>query len=125
MKKYIPFLFLPGCKTSSLVSDHTKSFTDSITEAQEPETLTVLSVAGGLCLIAGMILLVVTSGKKGWYPVFGGIGLVILNYLVAKYDDFIFYPLVVCTAAISAAWTYRTVIAILKEKRTYDCSSST
>ena len=81
------------------------------------ETLTVLSVTGGLCLIAGMVLLVVTSGKKGWYPVIGGIILVILNYLVAKYDAYLFYPVLVFTGMISAAWTYKIVKQILLEKK--------
>ena len=84
---------------------------------KEAETLTVLSVTGGLCLVAGMVLLVVTSGRKGWYPVIGGLCLVVLNYLVAKYDDYLFYPLVACTGIISAAWTYKVVRQILLEKK--------
>lgn len=94
-------------KANSLVSQATK----------QTETLSVLSVTGGLCLVAGMVLLVVTAGRKGWYPVVGGIILVVLNYLVAKYDDFLFYPLVVCTGLISLAWTYKVVKQILLEKK--------
>ena len=81
------------------------------------ETLTVLSATGGLCLIPGMVLLVGTSGKKGWYPVIGGIILVILNYVVAKYDDYVFYPVLVFTGMISAAWTYKIVKQIVLEKQ--------
>ena len=72
---------------------------------------------GRLCLLAGMVLLVVTRGTKGWYPVIGGLILVVLNYMVAKYDDLIFYPLVAATGVISAAWTYKTVRQILQEKK--------
>jgi len=80
---------------------------------------------GGLCLVAGMALLVVTAGRKGWFPSIGGVIFIVLNFIMSRYSDLIFYPLVVCTAAISAAWTYRTITTILKEKRTHDSSSST
>lgn len=111
-------LFLASCKFASPIGGSSSAATNFIGQAQESaETLTVLSVTGGLCLIAGMALLVVTSGKKGWYPVIGGIILVVLNYLVAKYDDYLFYPLVVCTGMISAAWTYKIVRQILLEKK--------
>ena len=43
--------------------------------------------------------------------------MVILNYLVAKYDDILFYPLIFCTGLISVAWTYKTIKQILQEKR--------
>jgi hypothetical protein len=97
------------------ISSHAVDYVDKAT--QHPETLSVLSVTGGLCLAAGMVLLVVTSGKKGWYPIVGGILLVILNYAVARYSDFLFYPLVVFTGMISAAWTYKIVRQILLEKK--------
>jgi len=37
--------------------------------------------------------------------------------MVAKYDDYLFYPLVVCTALISGAWTYKIIKQILLEKK--------
>lgn len=82
-----------------------------------PHNLSVLSVTGGLCLIAGMVLLVVTSGRKGWFPVVGGVILVVLNFVVAEFSYYLFIPLAVCSAMISAAWTYRTVRQILMEKK--------
>lgn len=111
-------LALVSCKYTPTVSglqDGAGSYVGKLTE--HSEKLSVLSVTGGLCLAAGMVLLVVTSGKKGWYPVIGGILLVVLNYAVARYSDFLFYPLVVCTGMISAAWTYKTVRQILLEKK--------
>ena len=112
--------FLAGCKFSqpTLFQDKAKSAISGVTESHE--ALTVLSATGGLCLVAGMVLLVVTSGRKGWYPVIGGIILVVLNYMVARYDDYLFYPLVACTALISAAWTYKIVRQILLEKTIND-----
>jgi len=64
-----------------------------------------------------MILLAISRGQRGWYPVVGGVILVILNYMVAKYDDYLFYPLVVFTGMVSAAWTYKIVKQILAEKK--------
>ena len=92
--------------------------TGSIVEvAQQQDQLTVLSMTGGLCLVSGRALLVITSGKKGWYPMIGGLLMVVLNYMIAKYDDWLFLPAVVCTGIISAAWTYKTVKEILQEKK--------
>mgnify|MGYP003655611324 FL=1 len=106
-----------GCQTPK-VNFTTGKATQILTgETSAEQPLTVLSVTGGLCLVAGMALLVVTAGRKGWYPVVGGIILVILNYMVAKYDDYLFYPLVVCTALISGAWTYKIIKQVLQEKR--------
>ena len=112
-----PLLLLTSCKFPQPTSmgERAGSYVSSATESSEP--LTVLSVTGGLCLVAGMVLLVVTGGRKGWYPVIGGIILVILNYMVAKYDDFLFYPLVMCTALISGAWTYKIIKQILLERK--------
>jgi len=112
-------VFLTGCQYSNpggMVSGKASSIISQATESSEP--LTVLSITGSLCLIAGMVLLVITRGQRGWFPVIGGIILVILNYMVAKYDDYLFYPLVACTALISGAWTYKVVRQILLEKKT-------
>jgi len=106
-----------GIPKSSAAGSATNFAKDQISTS---EPLTILSVCGGLSIIAGMILLVITSGKKGWFPSIGGCILVLLNYLVARYDDFLFYPLVICTSLISAAWTFKTIRTILKEKRSHD-----
>jgi len=81
------------------------------------ENLSILSVTGGLCLIAGLALLTISRGARGWFPAIGGVILVVLNYMVAEYSQMLFYPLVVCTGMISAAWTYKTVKQILMEKQ--------
>lgn len=109
-------LFLVGCQTTVPIGSSSSAFKE-LKESAESEPLTVLSVTGGLCLIAGMVLLVVTSGKKGWYPVIGGLLLVVLNYVVARYSHYLFAPAIVFTGMISAAWTYKTVKQILLEKK--------
>ena len=126
MKTVTPFFvtvvvtmqFLYGCAFSPNGSTLTGKATGVMEQAaSSPHNLSVLSITGGLCLVAGMALLVVTGGRKGWYPSIGGVVLIVLNFLVAEYSDFLFYPLVVCTGMISAAWTYKTVKQILMEKK--------
>jgi hypothetical protein len=111
-------LLLTGCKTTSFFPTDSGTTTQRLVGAAESEPLTVLSVTGGLCLLAGMVLLVITRGTKGWYPSIGGVILVLLNYMVAKYDDWIFIPVVILSGMVSAAWAYRTVVQILSEKKT-------
>ena len=114
----ISFCFLlPSCYTTPTVGSYGDKATDAVAHAASGAPLSVLSVSGGLCLLAGMVLLVVTKGVKGWYPSIGGVILVLLGYMVAKFDYLIFYPLVILTGMISAAWTYRVVTQILTEKK--------
>ena len=120
MKHLIPIAFClvaTGCVSQGRLAGSAGESVSGFVTGPDSEPLTVLSMIGGLCLLAGMALLVVTRGTKGWYPVIGGLILVVLNYMVAKYDDLIFYPLVAATGVISAAWTYKTVRQILQEKK--------
>jgi len=91
---------------------------DTSAVTSQTETLTVLSAVGGFSLIAGIVMLAISRGQRGWFPCVGGILLVLLNYAVAQYSHLIFYPLVVFTGLISGAWTYRIVRQILIERRT-------
>tara|TARA_R100000654_G_scaffold10365_5_gene23115 strand:+ start:4607 stop:5077 length:471 start_codon:yes stop_codon:yes gene_type:complete len=40
--------------------------------------------AGGLCLMSGAVLLFISRGVKGWIPLLTGIGLIVLNVLLAE-----------------------------------------
>tara|TARA_R100000664_G_scaffold31626_1_gene45424 strand:- start:68 stop:439 length:372 start_codon:yes stop_codon:yes gene_type:complete len=114
----ISFFLVTGCQsTPSGITSVGGKTVDVVSDAASGGPLAVLSIAGGLCLLAGMVLLVITRGQKGWYPSVGGVLLCLLNYMVLKYDDLIFYPLVILTGMISAAWTYRVVTQILTEKK--------
>ena len=104
--KSVPFGFSPGKHQSLLENTQGAA-----------ETLTVLSAIGGLCLIAGMVLLVVSRGARGWYACVGGVILIILNYMVAEYADYLFPVILTFTGTVSAAWTYKTVKQILLEKK--------
>ena len=115
-------LTLTSCFIASCSSIPRAAVTGSATnfakdQISSSEPLTVLSACGGLSIVAGMILLVITSGKKGWFASIGGCVLVLLNFLVARYGDFLFYPLVACTGLISIAWTFKLVRQILQEKK--------
>ena len=110
-------LAISACRSIKVIPTGGDTALSAISEMPSSEPLSVLSVVGGLCLLAGMVLLVITRGARGWYPVIGGLILTVLNYVVAKYDDYLFYPLVVFTGCISAAWTYKIVKQILLEKK--------
>jgi hypothetical protein len=108
-----------GCGVGQLITGVSKpsptdAVIDTITESQE--TLTVLSGVGGLCLLAGMALLVISRGTMGLRPLVGGVILILLNYMVARYADWIFIPIVIATGCISAAWGWNTILEIYKEK---------
>ena len=110
-------ILLVSCKTVSVPSLPSPPTTFHPANVASSDPLTVLSSVGGLCLAAGMVLIVISRGKRGWYAVAGGIIFIILNVMVAKYDDYIFYPLVVFTGIVSGAWTYKLVRQILMEKK--------
>tara|TARA_R100001082_G_scaffold110915_2_gene92382 strand:+ start:4793 stop:5164 length:372 start_codon:yes stop_codon:yes gene_type:complete len=116
----IAAVFIGLCSCKSLPLDYSSGKASNMLEGmrESSETLTVLSGIGGLCLIAGMVLLVISKGQRGWFPVVGGLILVILNYGIARYSDYLFAPALVFTGMISAAWTYKTVKQILLEKKT-------
>jgi hypothetical protein len=113
-------LFMYGCafnQGGSLGSTLSGKTNEVMSQASSPHNLSVLSVTGGLCLVAGMVLLVVSRGKLGWYPSIGGLLLVVLNFAIARYSHYLFAPALVFTGMISAAWTYKTVKQILTEKK--------
>tara|TARA_R110000824_G_scaffold119200_4_gene273165 strand:- start:2502 stop:2882 length:381 start_codon:yes stop_codon:yes gene_type:complete len=120
--KYLIFsllLVLVGCGAMQLIpgfseSSPTDKVLETITESQE--TLTILSGVGGLCLLAGMALLVISKGTTGWRPLIGGVLLILLNYMVARYADWIFIPVIIATGCISATWGWRVILSIKKER---------
>ena len=87
----------------------------TIEQIQGFNNLSVLSVIGGFCLLAGMVLLVLTRGSMGWRGVIGGVSMIIVNYLIALYAAWIFIPVVVITGAISLAWGWRIIVRIIND----------
>ena len=80
----LAFLMASGCRSITLAPTGKDTAVSAIKEISASEPLSVLSVVGGLCLLAGMVLLVITKGARGWYPVIGGLILTVLKYMVAK-----------------------------------------
>ncbi len=87
----------------------------TIEQIQGFNNLSILSVIGGFCLLAGMVLLVLTRGSMGWRGVIGGVSMIIVNYLIALYAAWIFIPVVVITGAISLAWGWRIIVRIIND----------
>ena len=87
------------------------------------ETLTVLSAIGGLCLLSGMVLLCLSRGTMGWRPIIGGVVLIVLNYMIASYADWIFIPVIIATGCISAAWGWSVVKSIWNKEYKHECNN--
>ena len=116
------FSILSGCGGGRVIGgffDPKVSPTEKAIETimDSSETLTVFSAIGGLCIISGMILLVISRGHAGWRPIIGGILLVLLNYVISRYADWIFIPVIIATGCISAAWGWTIIRDLYKEKQ--------
>jgi hypothetical protein len=109
-------LLMGGCYSTPKVESGF-GWSESLEKVHGLNNLSVLSAIGGLCLLAGMALLVISRGKMGWYPVIGGIILITVNYLIALYADWLFIPVLIGTGAISLAWGWRIVNNIIKGKK--------
>ena len=127
MKKMLQKILLPlllcgtmyGCGTVKCIMGwNAPTKTDKAIEAVSDvgETLTVLSGVGGLCLLAGMVLLCLSRGTMGWRPIIGGVSLIVLNYMIAAYADWIFIPVIIVTGCISAAWGFRVFVSIINKE---------
>jgi hypothetical protein len=64
-----------------------------------------------------MGLLVLSKGTRGWRPVIGGVLLVVLNFVISEYANWIFVPMLIATGCISAAWGWHIICGIYKEKK--------
>ena len=101
---------LPKSTPTSRVTD---SLGSVVTEG--PQCSSMLSWVGGVCILAGMALLVVTKGSMGWRPLIGGILFVVINFAIAMYASWFFIPVAICTGAISLAWAGKVVWKIVND----------
>ena len=114
MKNLIPFTFslLGGCGAVDSIF-HTRSSTpgieSTVTDAASSITnnLSMLSGIGGISILGGIVLLVVSAGRKGWYAILGGIALVFINTLLQEYFHFIALPVIVASGVISTLWAIK------------------
>ncbi len=119
----LPILALTGCASNQSVSSRVGNHIAGVTGVGDATgSLSVLSLVGGLSTAAGLVLLAVTGGKRGWYPAIGGVILCVLNWAVMTYAHAIFIPVLVATGVITIAWTYKLVRQILREKGNKRCS---
>ena len=107
-----------GCGAMQSITGwgETSSADKAIEAVTAGETLTVLSGVGGLCLLAGMVLLCLSRGTMGWRPIIGGVSLIVLNYMIASYAHWIFVPVIIATGCISAAWGVKIFLSIVNKE---------
>jgi hypothetical protein len=75
----------------------------------------MLGWLGGVCILGGMVLLVITRGTMGWRPVIGGIIFIGINYALYAYGNWFFIPVAIATGAISLAWSGKIVWKIVND----------
>jgi len=78
--------------------------------------LGMLNYIGAICTFAGVCALVVTRGSMGMRAILIGIGLCLLNFVVATYANWILIPMLVASGLISLAWGYVTIKEVLENK---------
>ena len=109
-------IIMVGCKATSIVPGMSSMPDGAITAVSDSSACSpMLGWIGGLCLIAGMVLLVITRGIMGWRPLIGGIVFIAINWALALYGGWFFLPVALCTGAISIAWTGKIVWKIVND----------
>jgi hypothetical protein len=114
MKKLLTILsfsLLGGCGIDTLFNTKPSTYDleSSVTGAASSITsnLSMLSGIGGISILGGIVLLVVSAGRKGWWPILGGIGLIFMNTLLQEYFHYIALPIIVASGVISALWAIK------------------
>ena len=116
MKHALLALLFAGCVSTPKIGMSPSSYVEGI-QASPGEPLAMLSWISGLSILGGIALLVVTSGRKGKWAIGVGVGLILLNLLIHRFDNYLFIPVLICTGAISAVWTYKLIRQTLMEKK--------
>tara|TARA_R100000664_G_scaffold34033_1_gene53573 strand:+ start:1813 stop:2214 length:402 start_codon:yes stop_codon:yes gene_type:complete len=102
---------LGGCGVDNLFNTQpTGGLQNTVTEAVTssiPNNLSMLSGIGGISILGGIALLVVSGGRKGWYAILGGIALIFINTLLQEYFHYIALPIIVVSGVISALWAIK------------------
>jgi hypothetical protein len=117
-------LLLSGCSSGlrstlpgSSISSIGRQISDVSGVGGGHTSLAVLAWVGGISTLGGIVLLALTRGHRGWYPFLGGIGLVLLNWLILTYAHALFLPVIIGTGVISVVWTYKITRQILSSKK--------
>ena len=117
------FAMISGCS----MFQSTSPFTSQLPMPSTPVTSSAIGFEmlpwlGGVAVLGGLALLVISSGRKGWYPLLIGIGLILLNWIVLTYAHALFLPVVVTTGALTLAIGYKIIASILIDRRKSRCS---
>tara|TARA_R110000824_G_scaffold374985_1_gene565676 strand:- start:251 stop:640 length:390 start_codon:yes stop_codon:yes gene_type:complete len=119
MKKLLTTLvfILCGCRSTSILkpSNYTQAMSTVTDNSDSMYCSPLLGLVGGVCILAGMVMLVVTRGIMGWRPVIGGILFIVINYAMSLYGGWFFLPVAICTGAISLAWTGKVIYKIIND----------
>ena len=121
MKKLLTCLALSGtilgCATTRTLTAPTDTLT-ALTGATTSGTCSpMLSWLGGICILAGMALLVISRGTMGWRPLIGGIVFLLINYAISLYASWFFLPVAICTGALSLAWAGKIIWKIVNDDK--------
>ena len=123
LKKVFVFLtgaMMMGCKTVQSVFDPPSVIQEGV-EVLEVAPIgacaPILGWLGGVCALGGMILLVISRGTLGWRPLIGGIAFILINYALAIYANWFFFPVAIATGAISLAWAGKIIWKIVNDDK--------
>lgn len=121
MIKYLTIMLasviLYGCSTTRMITPPTGTL-EAMTSATTSGTCSpMLSWLGGICVLAGMALLVISRGTMGWRPLIGGIVFLLINYAISLYASWFFLPVAICTGALSLAWAGKIVWKIVNDDK--------
>ena len=111
---------LHGCMSSPKIMN--TSATDGVITSMNAATTEgdcspMLSWLGGICILAGMALLVISRGTMGWRPLVGGIVFLLINYAISLYAHWFFLPVAISTGALSLAWAGKVVWKIVNDDK--------
>jgi len=118
MRYAMPLIvFLTACHSPQFIPSSVSSAGQYASHSMSGGMDPVLSWVGGVATIAGIIALVITRGSLGARAVFIGVGLVLLNQIIARYSDWLFLPVLIATGAVSLTYGYRTIQQVLKRRK--------
>ena len=119
IKKLFIFFFLTGCAIPQTTNPFTGALPLPSTNISGGSSngFEMLPWLGGVAVLAGLALIIISGARKGWYPLFIGVGLIVLNWVVLTYAHALFIPVVVATGALTLALGYKAVSSILLHRK--------
>jgi hypothetical protein len=122
VKRFLTVLLLSaimvGCGMKKMFGFETPppTLAETVTDVTTGGCSPMFGLMGGICTLGGMALLVFSRGTLGWRPLIGGILFMAVNYALSIYASWIFLPIVICTGALSLAWTWKVIRTIINQK---------